>query len=211
MSLYLDSAMVRDAEIVKTWGWVKGITTNPTLLAKSDRPVKETLRKLAELTPGVLYYQLTATDIDGMVSEGKAAADLIGNATVLKIPATETGFQALACLSPEITCSVTAIYSPAQALVAKESGAKYAIVYLNRATRLMGDGTALLREVAKVLQGSRMEILTASIKSSQEAADAAIAGSHHLTLPLETLRALTTHEFSQQNIDDFQAQGVGLL
>ncbi|WP_071517646.1 transaldolase family protein [Geitlerinema sp. PCC 9228] len=211
MALYLDSAMVRDAEVVKTWGWVKGITTNPTLLAKSDRPVKETLRKLAELTPGVLYYQLTATDVNGMVSEGKAATDLIGNATVLKIPATETGFQALARLSPEITCSVTAIYSPAQALVAKEGGAKYAIVYLNRATRLMGDGTSLLREVAKVLQGSRMEILTASIKSSQEAADAAIAGSHHLTLPLETLRALTTHEFSQQNIDDFQAQGVGLL
>lgn len=209
--IYLDSALVSEAKTVEKWGWIKGITTNPTLLAKSDLPPETTLEQLAAISPGELYYQLMATDFQGMVAEGRKAFEMIGEKTVLKVPATAVGFQVVAHLSPEIPCSVTAIYSAAQAAVATEAGAKYAIAYVNRATRLLGDGLALVKEMAAILQDSPTEILAASLKSPEEAAGALIAGADHLTLPLEMLNAMTTHNLSEQTIDEFAQKGRGLL
>jgi len=209
--IYLDSTLVSEAKTVEKWGWIKGITTNPTLLAKSDLPPETTLEQLAAISPGELYYQLMATDFQGMVAEGRKAFEMIGDKTVLKVPATTVGFQVVAHLSPEIPCSVTAIYSAAQAAVATEAGAKYAIAYVNRATRLLGDGLALVREMAAILKDSPTEILAASLKSPAEAAGALIAGADHLTLPLEMLNAMTTHNLSEQTIEEFAQKGRGLM
>ncbi|MGK7875466.1 MAG: transaldolase family protein [Xenococcaceae cyanobacterium] len=208
--IYLDSALINEAQAAEKLGWIKGITTNPTLLAKSDLPPETTLKQLAEISPGELYYQLTASDFDGMLAEGRRLFEIIGEKTVLKIPATSVGFQVVACLSREIPCAVTAIYSAAQAVVSREAGAKYAIAYVNRATRLLGDGLALVREMATVLKGSNTEILAASLKSPEEAAAALQAGAHHLTLPLSVLQAMTTHELSQQTVEDFAKNGRGI-
>ncbi len=208
--IYLDSAIISDAKIAIQYGWVKGITTNPTLLAKSDLSPEETLQQLANISPGELYYQLTATSPENMIAEGKKAYQLIGEKTVLKIPATTIGFQVTATLSSHIPCAVTAIYSSAQAAIAKEAGAKYAIAYVNRATRLLGDGLALVKEMAKVLEGSETEILAASLKSPQEAADALQAGAHHLTVPLDILTAMTTHELSENTVRAFNDKGQGI-
>ncbi len=210
MSIYLDSAIAAEAEVARKLGWVKGITTNPTLLSKTDLPVQTILKKLAELTTGPVFYQLMSSDLNGMVAEGRAAFEIIGQQTVLKIPASLVGFQAVASLSPEIPCAVTAIYSAAQAAVSQEAGAKYAIAYVNRASRLLGDGVALVREMASVLTGSNTEILAASIKSPEEAAASLQAGAHHLTLPLGMLQSMTNHEFSQQTIDEFAHNGRGI-
>ncbi|ACK68148.1 Transaldolase [Rippkaea orientalis PCC 8801] len=209
--IYLDSAIIAEAEIVRSWGWVKGITTNPTLLAKSELSAEDTLKQLRLLTSGELYYQLTATTFEDMVLEGRKAYKLIGEQTVLKIPATNVGFQVTAKLSQEIPCAVTAIYSGAQTAIAVEAGAKYAIAYVNRATRLLGDGLALVREMAQLVAHSDTKILAASLKSPQEAADALQAGAHHLTLPLEGLEAMTTHELSQQTVQEFNEKGRGIV
>ena len=210
MAIYLDTAIVAEAKAASKFGWVAGITTNPTLLGKSELSPEETLRQLAQLISGKVYYQLMASDFDGMVAEGKAAFALIGKQTVLKIPATATGFQAVAHLSPEIPCAVTAIYSASQAVVAAEAGAKYAIAYVNRATRLLGDGFALVQDMANVLKNSNTEILAASIKSPEEAVKTLLAGAHHLTLPLDVLRAIALHELSQQTVDEFAKNGRGI-
>jgi len=77
MAIYLDSASVMEAETAVEMGWIKGITTNPTLLAKSDLPPGTTLQKLAEISPGMLYYQLTASDLEEMLVEGRAAYHMI--------------------------------------------------------------------------------------------------------------------------------------
>ncbi|MDJ0579967.1 transaldolase family protein [Crocosphaera sp.] len=208
--IYLDSAIISDAKIAIKYGWIKGITTNPTLLAKSDLSPEETLQQLTNISPGELYYQLTSTEAETMIAEGKKAYELIGEKTVLKIPATTIGFQVTATLSPHISCAVTAIYGGAQAAVAKEAGAKYAIAYVNRATRLLGDGLSLVKEMAKVLEGSNTEILAASLKSPQEAADALQAGAHHLTVPLDILNAMTTHELSEKTVVEFNEKGQGI-
>jgi transaldolase len=210
MALLLDSALIHEAQTIRQWGWVKGITTNPSILAKSDRPPEETLRQLAQLSPGELYYQLSARDVDSMIAEGKRASEIIGEKTVLKVPATPLGFQAVAALSPFLPCAVTAIYSASQAAVAAEAGAKYAIAYVHRATRLLGDGMQLVREMAEVLHGSETEILAASLKSPEEAAGALRSGAHHLTLPFEVLQALTIHELSQKTVEEFAKTGVSI-
>ncbi len=210
MAIYLDTAIVVEAARASKFGWIAGITTNPTLLAKSELSPQETLKQLAQLTPGEVYYQLMASDFDGMVAEGKVAFELIGQQTVLKVPATAAGFQAVAHLSGEIPCAVTAIYSAAQAVVAAEAGAKYAIAYVNRATRLLGDGFALVRDMANVLQRTNTEILAASIKSPEEAVKTLLAGAHHLTLPLDVLQAMALHELSQQTMDEFAKNGRGI-
>lgn len=203
MAILLDSAIIQEAQTVQTWGWVKGITTNPTILSKSDLSPRETLQQLATLSLGELYYQLTATDFEEMVKEGRKAYELIGEKTVLKVPATPVGFQVVAHLAPEIPCAVTAIYSATQAAVAKEAGAKYAIAYVNRATRFLGDGIALVRAMADILQGSSTEILAASIKSPEKASATLIAGAHHLTLPFAILQALTVHDLSEKAVAEF--------
>ncbi|MEG4168900.1 MULTISPECIES: transaldolase family protein [unclassified Microcoleus] len=210
MGIYLDTAIVAEAKEASQFGWLSGITTNPTLLGKSDLSPDVTLTQLAKLIPGEVYYQLTASDFDGMVAEGKAAFELIGQQTVLKVPATAAGFQAVAHLSPEIPCAVTAIYSASQAVVSAEAGAKYAIAYVNRATRLLGDGFALVRDMANVLQRTNTEILAASIKSPEEAVKTLLAGAHHLTLPFDVLQAMTVHELSQQTVDEFAKNGRGI-
>ena len=210
MALYLDSAISAEAEIVKQWGWVKGITTNPTLLAQANTPAETTLKTLVSLTSGPVYYQLLASEKEKMIAEGRKAFQIIGSQTILKIPATPLGFEVVATLSAEITCSVTGIYNPTQAAVAKEAGAKIAIAYVNRAERLLGDGIALVRDMANILKGSDVEILAASIKSPAEAAASLQAGANHLTLPLAMLTAIASHEFSDQTVIDFATGGIGL-
>ena len=199
-----------EAQTAVNLGWVKGITTNPTLLKKSERTPEDCLQELAAVCPGELYYQLCSTDFDSMIREGYRAAELIGSKLVLKIPATDLGFRVTAHLAKEIPCSVTAIYSPAQAAVASEAGAKYAIAYVNRATRLLGDGIALVRSMAEILQDSPTEILAASIKSPQEAAATLAAGAQHLTVPMNILREIATHELSLKTVTEFGAAGIGI-
>jgi transaldolase len=208
--IYLDSAIIEEAKIAVKMGWVKGITTNPTLLKKSSLSPEETLKQLAKISFGELYYQLCATDFASMVAEAKQAANIVGSKLVLKIPATDLGFEVTAHLASDITCSVTAIYSSAQAAIAAEAGAKYAIVYVNRATRLLGDGLSLVKEIAHLVQGSKTEILAASIKSPQEAAATLQVGAHHLTMPLNILQQMTTHDLSTQTVDEFRTNGIGI-
>lgn len=210
MALYLDSALISDAEEARELGWITGITTNPKLLAKSGLPPETTLKRLAALINGEVFYQLTATDLNSMLAEAELVHRILGEQTVLKIPASSTGFQALARLSKEVPCSVTAIFHPAQALIASAAGAKYAIAYVNRTTRLLGDGVGFVREIAVLLKDSRTKILAASIKSAQEAVATINAGAHVLTLPLDVLKSLTSHPVSEETIVDFNKNGLGL-
>ncbi|MEM1370429.1 MAG: transaldolase family protein [Cyanobacteria bacterium P01_H01_bin.15] len=208
--IYLDSACVEEARTVAKWSWVKGMTTNPTLLAATGINPAVTLQQLALISEEEVFYQLYQTEFQEMLKEGKKAKEIVGDKLVLKVPATDVGFQVVAWLKNEITCSVTGIYHPAQAAVAEVAGAKYAIAYVNRATRLLGDGFQLVKDMASVLAGTETEILAASLKSSDEAAQALAAGAHHLTLPLDILTALTTHPLSEKTFAEFQEKGRGL-
>jgi transaldolase len=209
MAIFIDSALTTEVEAARSLGWVRGVTTNPLLLAKTDREARTVLSELARLKIGPLFYQLVSPTLEGMHREMEHAAELVGPALVLKVPPSQVGFQFVS-QGVDYPCCVTAIYSPAQALVAREAGASYVAVYVNRATRLIGDGFQLLRDVAEILTGSSTEIIAASVKSSEEACASLAAGAHHLTLPYVVLTGLIAHPLSEQTMAEFQANGVGI-
>lgn len=208
MKIYLDSALETDARQAKTLGWVSGITTNPILMAQTGLPPAETLHRLADVGLSPLWYQLVAEDPDSMEREAQELSNLFFHPVVLKIAPTPAGFRFVA--RKDHVCAVTAIFSPAQALAAAAAGADYAIVYVNRATRLMGDGIGLVRSIARVLEGTCTQVVAASIKSVEEAAASVAAGAAVITLPPDVLQAMTQHPFSDQAVEQFNLEGIGL-
>lgn len=209
MAIYIDSAILKEVEAARSLGWVRGVTTNPVLLAKAGGEVQAVLADLACLEMGPLFYQLVSPTLEGMHKEMELAAKIVGPALVLKVPPTQTGFQFVSqCV--EYPCCVTAVYSPAQALVACEAGASYVAVYVNRATRLLGDGLQLVRGVAEILKNSGTEIIAASVKSADEACASLSAGARHLTLPYTVLASLMLHPLSEKTLAEFRAEGTGL-
>lgn len=209
MPIYLDSAITKEVEAVRLLGWVQGVTTNPVLLARAGCDAQTILSMLAGLNFSSAFYQLISTTLEGMFEEMQLAANILGPALVLKVSPTQAGIQ-FASQCREFPCCVTAVYSPSQALIASEVKARYVAVYVNRATRLLGDGLKLVRDVAEILRHSQTEIIAASIKSADEACAALSAGAHHLTLPYEVLTSLTPHPLTEQTVAEFQARGIGL-
>ena len=210
MAIYLDSAKLDEARQAKNFGWVYGVTTNPSLMTKAGVDPEVVLRGLADLEFHQVYYQLVSRDIDSMSLEASEATELVKNGLILKIAPTQEGFRFVAKYGNKFPCCVTAIFDPAQALVAREAGASYIAVYVNRATKQLGDGLALVGALAKVLAGSRTEILAASLKSTKEALDSLIAGAHHITIPFDLLASLSSHPLSAQTVEQFNAEGVGI-
>ena len=203
MTLFLDSADADDARTAMALGYVGGITTNPTLMAPLGRPPLEVLAELCSISRGPVFYQLTGETIDARREEALAARDVDPDKVVLKVPATSENLSLAAELSDQHPCAMTAIFGAAQAYVAVLAGARYVISYVNRSTRLLGDGPKLVRDMAAVVEGSDTEVLAASIKSPDEAVAALLAGAKHLTLPLNLIYALGQHEFSDAAITEF--------
>jgi transaldolase len=209
MAIYIDSAIVKEIESARSMGWVRGVTTNPILLARAGGEASQVLADLAQLSMRPLFYQLVSQTLEGMHRELESAARIVGSGLILKVTPTRSGFQFVSQCT-EHPCCVTAVYSPAQALVASEVNARYIAVYVNRATRLLGDGLKLVSDVAEILKSCKTEIIAASIKSSEEACAAISAGAQHLTLPYHVLTSLITHPMSEQTVAEFQAGGVGI-
>jgi len=209
MALYLDSADVDDARQAAALGFVAGATTNPTLIARSGRPGEQVIADLAAVLPGTIFYQVTAPpgpELDDEMARLRAISDRVA----FKIPCTLDYLAALHALPrAEVTCAVTAVYSPAQAYIAAQAGARYAIPYVNRATRLCGDGPALVADLAAILYGTDCQILAASIKDPAEAAATLLAGAHHLTLPWSVLASLAAHPLTDQALEEFRRAGQG--
>ncbi len=209
MSIFSDSTQIHQIRTALDLGWVAGITTNPLLLAQQTEPPEALFRRIRSIHEGPVFYQLVSPTFETMMEEAHEMESIFENHLVVKLPPTDLGFKVCSQLSSRMACCPTAIYSRAQALLARESGAQYLAVYVNRATRLLGDGLALVSEIAAVLDGSKTRLLAASLKSPEEAMDAFIAGADDLTLPYETLMAMSHHELSKLAVQDFVARGKG--
>lgn len=206
MTLFLDSALADDARRAGALGLVRGITTNPTLMAKASRPAEEVIQELCSLISGLVFYQLTAPTIVEREAEAHRMANLIPKRIGLKIPCTTENLALAARLVQSgYTVGITAIFSAAQVYLAAEAGAHFVLPYVNRSTRLLGDGLALVRQMRAVIDSTRppLEILAASVKTPAEAVDTLLAGAHHLTLPLSVIEAMGQHPLSDETIIEF--------
>ena len=212
MQLLLDSAIIEEARQSSEWGWVSGVTTNPALLAKSDLSPEKTLRKLRRLFKnGPIFYQLIGQTLGAMKDEAEKAADILGKQLVLKIPATELGFRAITRLSKKYTCAVTSIFTPAQAMIAHTSGARFALYYHNRAKRLLKNGEELASELVRALKHTDTRVVAASLKNPEEVVEARTVGVSILSTNFKVLAQMMRHDLSEAALDEFNQSGTGLL
>ncbi len=211
MAIYIDSAIVRGG----------GGRTVPWLGARCDDqpgPAGKSWREGRSGTRGdwpvwisdPLFYQLVSPTLDGMRARNGARSRNCGAGAGFEDPSHPDRIpicQSMCRLSMLCNCRLQP--GPGPDRIAK-SRARYVAVYVNRATRLMGDGFKLVREVAEILKHSSTEIIAASIKSSEEACASLAAGAHHLALPYEVLTGLIMHPLSEQAMAEFQDNGVGI-
>ncbi len=205
--LLLDSASVADAREAARLGFVRGITTNPTLMSAHAGDPAEVIAALVDTLPlGTVFHQITELDSPAEAEAECQRFRAISPRVGLKIPCrTDLLALAAAMASEGATCAITAIFSPAQALLAAEAGVAYVIPYVNRSTRLLGDGVALAARMADVCiaAGRGTEVMAASLKSAEEVVATVLGGVPHLTLPLPLLRDLGHHDLSEDAIAAF--------
>ncbi len=205
MAILLDSAIPSEARQAMALGFVQGITTNPTLLARAGRPAEEVMTELCKICPGTVFYQLTANTVEERRAEGDRMLSLCPDQLGIKIPASTENMSLVSYFSDKAPVAVTALFGPAQAYLAIEAGASYVLPYVNRTTRLRGDGpalVALLRQICEAT-GHNAEVLAASIKSPQEAVETLLAGAHHLTIPLAILLEMGQDPLSEAAVEEF--------
>lgn len=204
--IFIDSAVVEEVERALNFGFVRGCTTNPALLAEVNEDPRTVIERLCKVVPGPVFYQLTGRTMVEKEQEVREFYRIAPEKVVLKIPATTENLSLVTRLTPEIPCAATAVFSAHQTLLALEAGCSYVIPYVNRAKRLLGDGIKLVREMAAVIQasGKPVAIVAASIKTPEEATEALVAGAHHLTLPFEVLTVLGNHPLSDEAITEFE-------
>ena len=207
MAILLDSASVDDAAEAARLGFVRGITTNPALMAREAKePLAHLERLLSAFPSGPICYQPTRTSCAEMNAEARAAATLAPDRVVAKLPATLDAIKLAAALTDDgIRCALTAVYSPAQALLAHEVGCVWVIPYVDRAARHSA-GT-VVQELAAVLARlqSTTRILAASLKTAPQVIDSILAGAHDITAPLEVLRGLPAHPLTESAVREFAA------
>jgi len=204
MAIYVDSAELEEVRDALSSGFVRGVTTNPSLIARTGRKPEEIIAAICELWPEELLYQPFSVEPEEAKEELERIRKIAGLILVPKIPATWEGLKLLAELAGKgWRCALTAVYSPSQALLAREAGAVYVIPYVNRATRQGIDGLELVAQLHRVLQGSGVQIIAASLKSVEEALAVMERGAHHVTVPWAVLKAMADHPLSLQAVEEF--------
>lgn len=208
MILYLDSASTDDAKAAADLGLVAGITTNPALMAKASSDPEAQLRRLLEAAPsGPVFFQVGSRDHDTALEEALRARRLAPARVVAKLPATSAHYRLAATLRTHgMPVAMTAVYTPAQAVLSAQVGARYVITYVDRARRLRPDEAPVVGQIAAVLRSlpDRPLVMAASLKSPQQAVGALVDGADRLTLPLALLGEMAHDDLTEQAITEFE-------
>ncbi len=207
MIFFIDTAEIDDVKEFYDWGIVDGVTTNPSLIAKSGGNQKEIITKLAEIVDGPISAEVLATDFDGMIKEGSELAKIHQN-VVIKVPMTIDGLKATYWFHKNhIRTNVTLVFSANQALLAAKNGASYVSPFIGRLDDIGHTGLELIREIKTIFDNYNFEtkILAASIRSTQHVKDVALAGSDVATIPPKLLKQLIKHPLTDIGLEKFLA------
>lgn len=207
MKFFVDTAEVSEIKALIPTGLVDGVTTNPSLVAKSGRDFREMIAEVCALVPGPVSAEVTALETEAMVAEGRSLAKIAKN-VVVKLPLTLKGIAACKALTDEGTrTNVTLCFSVNQALIAAKAGATYISPFIGRLDDIGQDGMELIREIRAVYDnyGFTTEILAASIRSPQHMREAALAGADVATAPPGVIKALANHPLTDKGLEAFLA------
>jgi transaldolase len=207
MEFFLDSGELNEIKEASKWGILDGVTTNPSLIAKTGRKQVEVIREICSFVQGPVSAEVIATDLDGMIKEGEILSKIHPN-VVVKLPLTEEGITATKVLGQKkIRTNVTLCFSSNQALLAAKNGADYISPFLGRLDDIGSDGIELIREIRTIydIYGFKTKILAASIRHSLHVKDAALAGADVATLPFKILKGLFKHPLTDSGLAAFLA------
>ncbi|GAB6078227.1 fructose-6-phosphate aldolase [Hydrogenobaculum acidophilum] len=205
MQFFIDTANVEEIKQAIDWGILDGVTTNPTLAAKTGRPFMDVVKDILSLVDGPVSLETVSLDTEGMVKEGRFLAEL-GDNVVVKIPMTKEGMKAVNILEEEgIPTNVTLIFSPMQALIAAKAGASYVSPFIGRLDDISTDGMNLVRDIRTIFDnyGYETEIIAASIRHPIHVLEAAKAGADIATIPFSVLESLFKHPLTDIGIEKF--------
>lgn len=208
MKFFVDTADVAEIRALADLGMVDGVTTNPSLIAKSGRNILEVIKEICATVPGPVSAEVTATDAENMLREGRLLAKLAPNVTV-KVPLTVDGLRTCRALADEGTMvNVTLCFSAAQAILAAKAGAAFVSPFVGRLDDIGQDGMDLIAEIVAIYANYasfKTEILVASVRHPIHVVQAAKLGAHVATLPPGVLRALFNHPLTDKGLAAFLA------
>jgi transaldolase len=205
MKFFVDSADISEIRQLAKAGLIDGVTTNPSLVAKTGRPFKDVIREICEAVEGPVSVEVTATEFDAMVVEGEILADLAQN-VVIKVPSTWDGFKACRALRERgHVINVTLCFSSNQALLAAKVDAAFVSPFAGRLDDIGIDGMEVVREIRTIYDnyGYGTKILASSIRTPLHVKQAAIAGADVATVPPTVLRALAAHPLTEKGLGLF--------
>lgn len=207
MKFFVDTAEIDAIAELNALGMVDGVTTNPSLIAKSGRDINEVTKEICDLVDGPVSAEVVALDHEQMLAEGRHLAKIAPNICV-KVPLTWAGLQTCKVLSDEGTkVNVTLCFSVNQALLAAKAGATFISPFIGRLDDLNLDGMDLIQDIRTMYDnyGFTTEILAASIRSANHMKDAALIGADVATAPPNVIKAMVNHVLTDKGLDGFMA------
>ncbi len=205
MKFFIDSADIQEIRMVSQLGLVDGVTTNPSLIAKSGRNRKEVLKEICEAVKGPISAEVNSLKSDEMYTEGMELAKIHDN-IVIKVPMTEEGLVAVRRFSSEgIKTNVTLVFSALQALLVAKAGATMVSPFIGRLDDISTDGMKLIEDIVRIYDNYdfQTEILAASIRHPVHILQAALAGADICTVPYKTLKQIASHPLTDKGIEIF--------
>lgn len=205
MKFFIDSGNIDDIKEAGALGLLDGVTTNPSLIAKTGRKFEEVAREICEIVPGPVSLEVVSLNWKEMVAEGKGLRKY-GDNVVVKIPITSDGLKAIKALSSEgIPINTTLIFQPLQALLAAKAGASYVSPFIGRHDDIGQDGMVLLSEIIQIFDAYDFdtEVLAASIRHPIHVLEAAKMGAHVSTMPLKVIKQLVEHPLTDIGLKKF--------
>ena len=206
MKFFIDTANLDEIRECNELGLIDGVTTNPSLVAKEGNvDFKEHLAKICAMVKGDISAEVTATDVEGMLREGREYAKVAPN-VVVKCPLTMDGLKATRTLREEGTkVNVTLRFSAAQALLAAKAGASYSSPFIGRLDDIATDGMQVIRDIVQIYDnyGFATEVLAASIRHPMHIVDCALAGADVATIPFKVIQQLVKHPLTDKGLDAF--------
>ena len=207
MKFFADTADVAELRELKDIGLLDGVTTNPSLIAKSGRQFKEVIAEICSFVEGPVSAEVAALDFDGMMKEANVLRKIAKNVTV-KVPLTLEGLKACRVLSGEGTMvNVTLCFSPNQALLAAKAGATFISPFVGRLDDIHQDGMELIAEIRQIYDNYDYDtnILVASVRTANHIKQAALIGADYATAPAAVLKSLVKHPLTDKGIEQFLA------
>ncbi len=207
MKFFIDTANIEEIKKAVDMGMVDGVTTNPSLIARENKPFVEIIKDICKVVDGPISAEVIALDAEGMVREGRELAAIHAN-IVIKIPMTTEGLKAVKQLADEkIKTNVTLVFSASQALMAAKAGASYASPFVGRLDDISQNGMDLVSDIMNIYDnyGYATEVIVASIRNPNHVVDAALLGAHIATIPFKVIAQLARHPLTDLGMEQFLA------